>query len=117
VKKTLLAPLLALLLLTASCGSKEPPVGLGRYECAAVALGDVAIRGAGESVELKEDGVGVLRLSGEPIEGSWTLSGTALALTVGEEDNPPYYDLVGTLEGEVLTLEIEGYTCTFLKAE
>ncbi|MBQ3077456.1 MAG: hypothetical protein IJC43_06340 [Clostridia bacterium] len=117
MKKLLALLTSALLLILPACGGDDPHAAvLGRYDCVAVAQGRVAIAGMGEYIELSQDGAGRLSLSGVPMEGSWSLAGSDFALTVQNEQGETAYDLAGQLQGEVLTVEIEGYTCTFVKA-
>ena len=83
---------------------------LGRYICTAVTMDGMDLGPDGQWLELMPEGKALLCLGGEAEAGKWTLSGTAITLTLGSETVA-----TGTLTNGTLTVKLLGMDCTFVK--
>ena len=124
-KKPFLSVLTLVLALTlcACGGSAEPseptetPVtaasndpNLGTYTCTSVKMDDMDIGAEGQWIQLNPQGNAVIFLVDEPDEGQWSLNGSIFTLTITGETVG-----TGTLENGVLTLDLMGTQCVFLR--
>lgn len=127
-KKRLLLPALALLLMSllglGACGggTAEAPVetasptaagdtSQGLYTCVSVKMDDMDIGAEGQWLQLSPRGQARIFLNQQPDPCQWTLNGTSFTLTMtGEKVG------TGTLKNGVLTLDLMGTQCVFLKA-
>lgn len=124
-KKPFLSVLTLVLALTlcACGGSAEPsepmetPVtaasndpNLGIYTCTSVKMDDMDIGAEGQWIQLNAQGNAVIFLVDEPDEGQWSLNGSIFTLTMTGETVG-----TGTLKNGVLTLDLMGTQCVFLR--
>ena len=101
-----LAVLMALAL--CACGGEEPAVtadpNAGRYLCTSVLLEGMELGADGEYLELQNGGVCTFFFYETPADGTWSLDGEALTITV------PYSDMelnaAGTLKDGVITMTV-----------
>lgn len=123
-KKILLwAVSLGLLLTLCACGGAKPAEAaaapaptaahdpnLGRYTCTSVKMDEMNIGAEGQWIELRAQGKAVVFLMDEPDAAEWRLSGARFTLTMAGETVG-----TGTLEAGVLTLDLMGTQCVFLR--
>ena len=107
--KRFLALLLSLVLsLTlCACGGGEDTAHVGTYTCTTVTMGDVTVDSIEGSLDLQKEGKGSLTMSGQTFDLTYTLEGDALTLTIDGQD------ATGTFADGVITVDLFGATCTF----
>lgn len=91
-----------------SAASNDP--NLGTYTCTSVKMDDMDIGAEGQWIQLNPQGKAVIFLVDEPDEGQWSLNGSIFALTMTGETVG-----TGTLKNGVLTLDLMGTQCVFLR--
>lgn len=92
----------------ASAASNDPNWGI--YTCTSVKMDDMDIGAEGQWIQLSPQGKAVIFLVDEPDEGQWSLTGSIFTLTMTGETVG-----TGTLKNGVLTLELMGTQCVFLR--
>lgn len=91
-----------------TAASNDP--NLGTYTCTSVKMDDMDIGAEGQWIQLNAQGNAVIFLVDEPDEGQWSLNGSIFTLTITGETVG-----TGTLENGVLTLDLMGTQCVFLR--
>ncbi|MCF0123581.1 MAG: hypothetical protein HUJ67_05670 [Ruminiclostridium sp.] len=83
---------------------------LGLYLCTSVKVDDMDVGAAGQWIQLEPQGKAILSLTDETDEGQWSLAGSSFTLTVADKTVA-----AGTLDRGVLTLDLLGAQCVFLR--
>ena len=106
--------ILALLLALAACGEPDPNAGL--YEATSVNIEGInlsveSIFDGSISIELKNNSRAVMTMGGEDYNLKWSLDGTALSIIASDAT------MTGTLENNIIVLDISGYSVTFVRTD